>query len=86
MATNRPATVASNAADALDAQEREIERLRDLVIELADDLEEELRVRHDFDRGRQDQLHPAMRPKYARDMEVVDRARTIVRALDGEQP
>jgi hypothetical protein len=57
------------------------ERVRPLVTELADDLES-------FVEGHYDRIkaHPAMTPKYERDMELVKRARVFLSTLpyDGE--
>lgn len=55
----------------------EIERLRSLLKECADDLAAE--IEHRYDRVKD---HPAMLPRYERDMEPVTKART---ALASEQ-
>lgn len=59
-----------------ESQEEEIEKLKALVKELADDLESEVEGRYQSVKG-----HPAMKPKYERDMEPVRRARLIEQVM-----
>lgn len=61
---------------ALSAAEARIKRLEALLVELADDCEAEVEHRY---KGIKD--HPAMTPRYERDMDTVRRARA---ALEGE--
>lgn len=56
-----------------DRYARDIERLQAMLKECADDLESEIEGRY---HGVKD--HPAMTPKYERDMETVKRARALI--------
>lgn len=53
------------------------ENWRELLTECADDLEAELLDR--YGHGKAEDIHPAMRPKFDRDMEPVRKARAILR-------
>lgn len=65
------------AKAALSAAEARIQRLAAVLVELADDCEAEVEHRY---KGIKD--HPAMTPKYERDMDAVRRARA---ALEGKK-
>ena len=60
----------NEAADTIEAQAAEIERLRGLVEELADDLEVEVRDRWGYDER--------LARKLKRDMDVINRARAAL--------
>jgi hypothetical protein len=60
--------------DKLGRQQYEIKRLREALKECADDLEAEVEAR--YSHGIKE--HPAMAPKYARDMEPVVKARSLL--------